>query len=118
MTLILATAGYDHTIRFWEATTGICWRTIPHADSQVNSLEISQDKKMLAAAGNPNIRVFDMPSHSSTPAITFEGHTGNVSSIGFQKDNRWIFSGVLLQFLTRHMCGSLACARTCTKLLQ
>lgn len=94
MSLVLATAGYDHTIRFWEATTGICWRTIPHQDSQVNKLEISQDKTLLAAAGNPNIKVFDMPSHSSTPAANFEGHTGNVSAIGFQKDNRWIFSGV------------------------
>jgi target of rapamycin complex subunit LST8 len=93
MSLVLATAGYDHTIRFWEATTGICWRTIPHSDSQVNKLEISPDKKLLAAAGNPHIRVYDMPSHSSTPTATFEGHTSNVSSIGFQKDNRWIFSG-------------------------
>lgn len=26
--VILATAGYDHTIRFWEAPTGTCYRTI------------------------------------------------------------------------------------------
>ena len=96
MTLVLATAGYDHTIRFWEATTGICWRNIPHTDSQVNKLEISQDKKLLAAAGNPHIRVYDMPSNSATPTATFEGHTSNVTSIGFQKDNRWIFSGAAL----------------------
>ena len=31
--VILATAGYDHTIRFWEALSGICVRTIQHADS-------------------------------------------------------------------------------------
>lgn len=26
--VILATAGYDHTIRFWEAPSGTCYRTI------------------------------------------------------------------------------------------
>lgn len=37
--VILATAGYDHTIRFWEAPSGICYRTIPYADS-VNKKKI------------------------------------------------------------------------------
>lgn len=31
--VILVTAGYDHTIRFWEALSGICSRTIQHPDS-------------------------------------------------------------------------------------
>lgn len=35
--VILATAGYDHTIRFWQAHTGICYRTVQHPDS-VSSL--------------------------------------------------------------------------------
>ena len=32
--VILATAGYDHTIKLWEATSGICYRTLQYADSQ------------------------------------------------------------------------------------
>jgi WD40 repeat protein len=31
--VVLATAGYDHTIRFWEATTGRCYRTLQYTDS-------------------------------------------------------------------------------------
>ena len=31
--VILATAGYDHTVRFWEAHTGFCHRTVQHPDS-------------------------------------------------------------------------------------
>ncbi|XP_053381753.1 target of rapamycin complex subunit lst8-like [Mercenaria mercenaria] len=31
--VILATAGYDHTIRFWQAHSGICYRTVQHPDS-------------------------------------------------------------------------------------
>ena len=33
--VILATAGYDHTIKFWQAHTGQCIRILQHADSQV-----------------------------------------------------------------------------------
>ena len=31
--VLLATAGYDHTIRFWQAHSGICLRTVQHPDS-------------------------------------------------------------------------------------
>ena len=48
--VLLATAGYDHTIRLWEAPSGICYKTMQHPDSQVNKLEISPDKQYIAAA--------------------------------------------------------------------
>jgi len=31
--VLLCTAGYDHTVRFWEATTGNCYRTLQFTDS-------------------------------------------------------------------------------------
>ena len=34
--VILATGGYDHTIKFWAAHTGVCTRTLQHPDSQVS----------------------------------------------------------------------------------
>ena len=36
--IILATAGYDHTIKFWAADTGVCTRTLQHPDSQVGEV--------------------------------------------------------------------------------
>ena len=39
--VVLATAGYDHTIRFWEATSGICYRTLQYADSQARPRAIT-----------------------------------------------------------------------------
>ena len=39
--VILATAGYDHTIRLWEAATGMCCRTIQFKDSVTPSLSLS-----------------------------------------------------------------------------
>ena len=80
--VVLATAGYDHTIRFWEAPSGICYRTLQHTDSQVNVLEITPDKRYLAAAGNPHVRLFDIVSNSPHPFMSFDGHTHNVTSVG------------------------------------
>jgi len=60
--VILATAGYDHTIKFWAADTGVCTRTLQHPDSQVNSLEVAPDGSMLAAGGYQHIRMFDLTS--------------------------------------------------------
>ncbi|RLN38781.1 hypothetical protein C2845_PM01G32270 [Panicum miliaceum] len=65
--VILATASYDHTIRFWEAKSGRCYRKIQYPDSQVNRLEITPDKRFLAPAGNPHIRLFDVNSNSPQP---------------------------------------------------
>ena len=38
MSVILATAGYDHKIRFWEAPSGVCSRVLKYPDSQVNKV--------------------------------------------------------------------------------
>ncbi len=52
--VVLATAGYDHKIRFWEASSRVCTRIVRHPDSQVNCLAIAHDKFYLAAGGNPH----------------------------------------------------------------
>lgn len=31
--IILATGGYDHTIKIWQTHTGICQRTLQHPES-------------------------------------------------------------------------------------
>lgn len=90
--VVLATAGYDHTIRFWEATTGVCYRTLQFQDSQVNKLEITADKQLLAAAGNPSVKIYEVNSGNATPIHSFDGHSGNVTAVGFQKDSKWMFT--------------------------
>ena len=47
--VILATAGYDHTIRFWQAHSGICHRTVQHPDSV--SLTITDITATVAIVG-------------------------------------------------------------------
>lgn len=91
--VVLATAGYDHTIRFWEATSGICYRTLQYAESQVNKLEITSEKQYIAAAGNSHVRLFEVNSNDPQPVISYEGHQGNVTAVGFQKDSKWMYTG-------------------------
>jgi len=38
-----------------EATSGICYRTLQYAESQVNKLEITSEKQYIAAAGNSQV---------------------------------------------------------------
>ncbi|XP_024014329.1 protein LST8 homolog [Eutrema salsugineum] len=103
--VILATASYDRTIRFWEAQTGRCYRTILYAalpknelaegrgkPRHVNRLEISPDKRYLAAACNPYIRLFDL-NFSNLHVRTFASHTSNVMALEFQRDGRVMYSG-------------------------
>ncbi|KAK2760851.1 TOR complex subunit lst8 [Arachnomyces sp. PD_36] len=90
MSVILCTAGYDHTIRFWEALSGICSRTIQHPESQVNRLCITPDKRFLAAAGRHHVKLFDIKSTNPNPAMTFEGHGGNITGVAFHCEGKWM----------------------------
>jgi len=91
--VILCTGGYDHAIRFWEAPTGSCYHTLQYSDSQVNQLQITPDKQFLAVAGNPNVSLYEINTSNARPVTTFDGHTGNVTAVGFQKDRKWMFTG-------------------------
>lgn len=35
--LVLATGGYDHTIKIWEAHSGVCIKTVQHAESVIKT---------------------------------------------------------------------------------
>ncbi len=61
---------------------------------QVNKLEITAEKQYIAAAGNGQIRLFDVNSNDPSPVSSYEGHVGNVMAVGFQKDSKWMYSGV------------------------
>jgi hypothetical protein len=46
---------------------------------QVNKLEITADKQLLAAAGNPAVKIFEVAAAAPQPIHSFDGHTGNVT---------------------------------------
>ncbi|MCJ1379067.1 TOR complex subunit lst8 [Xylographa soralifera] len=61
-----------------------------HPDSQVNRLCISPDKRYLAAAGNHNVKLYDIRSTNPSPFLTFEGHLGNVTGVAFHCEGKWM----------------------------
>ena len=46
---------------------------------QVNKLEITADKQLLAAAGNPAVKIFEVAAAAPQPIHSFDGHTSNVT---------------------------------------
>nr|CAD7592521.1 unnamed protein product [Timema genevievae] len=91
--VILATGGYDHSIKLWQAHTGVCQRTVQHTDSQVNALDITPDKQLIAAAGYQHIRMYDLSSTNPSPVINYEGVSKNVTGVGFQEEGKWMYTG-------------------------
>ncbi|KAK3932554.1 Target of rapamycin complex subunit lst8 [Frankliniella fusca] len=91
--VILATGGYDHTIKLWQAHTGICQRTAQHTESQVNALDITPDKQHIAAAGYQHIRMYDLTSNNPSPVVNYDGLSKNVTSVGFQEEGKWMYTG-------------------------
>eukprot|EP00771_Trimastix_marina_P002067 gnl/Trimastix_PCT/3178.p1 GENE.gnl/Trimastix_PCT/3178~~gnl/Trimastix_PCT/3178.p1 ORF type:complete len:365 (+),score=33.53 gnl/Trimastix_PCT/3178:47-1141(+) len=90
--VVLATAGYDRTIRLWEPNCSRCIRTLQHPESQVNRLVITSDQHYLAAAGNPRIAFYDIASTVLHAVSNYEGHTSNVTDVGLLKAFRWLYS--------------------------
>lgn len=52
--VILVTGGYDHTIKMWQAHTGVCQRTAQHTDS-VSLILTGSAKQMSYLYRNPRI---------------------------------------------------------------
>ena len=57
---------------------------------------MSPGRKLLAAAGNPNVRIFDATldgAPASAALHRLEGHQGNVVDLGFHPDARFLYTG-------------------------
>lgn len=109
--ILLATASYDRTIRFWDANTARCIRAFQHKESQVNKLELSPDLTYVAAAGNPQIKFFDINGNSQSAVLSFTGHTNNITSLGFQKQGKWMYSASEDQTVKLWDLSQSGCAR-------
>ncbi|GBL99997.1 Target of rapamycin complex subunit lst8 [Araneus ventricosus] len=91
--VILATGGYDHTIHFWQAHSGVRQFSVQHPSSQINSMEIHPNRQLLAAAGFQHIRMYDIYSNNPNPVVNYEGVPKNFTAVGFQEEGRWMYTG-------------------------
>ena len=89
---ILATGGYDEKVVLWNAKSEVALRIIPLKDVHVNSLCVTPDRQYLAVAAYKSLKLFDLNSSSTVPVHTYEGHTDNITSIGFSRKSNWLYT--------------------------
>jgi G protein beta subunit-like protein len=92
METILATAGYDEKVVLWNARTEQPSRNIQLKDVHVNCMAVTPDRNYLAVAAYRSLKLFDLNSQSTVPVHVYEGHTGNVTAIGFPKKSNWLYT--------------------------
>ncbi|MGW7825143.1 nSTAND1 domain-containing NTPase, partial [Streptomyces puniciscabiei] len=89
---ILATGGYDKTVRLWDVATSKLRTTLTGHSDQVWSVAFSHDGRTLATgSADKTVRLWDVPT--GKPRTTLTGHTGVVSSVAFSRDGRTLASG-------------------------
>ena len=84
--MILATAGYDHSIKFWDVNTGMSTTSIAYPDSHINKLAITNDRKYIGVAAHQIVKVYEFSMNPNVPPlseVSFEGHQGNITALGF-----------------------------------
>ncbi|HTU17808.1 MAG TPA: protein kinase, partial [Gemmataceae bacterium] len=86
----LASAGFDKTVRVWDATTGQKLLTLKEHVGAVLGVSFSPDGRRLASAGDQTVRVWDAATGHEMLAL--KGHTSSVSRVSFSPDGRRLAS--------------------------
>jgi WD40 repeat protein len=109
----LATAGFDNTVRLWDASTRKALRTYEGHTKIVLTVAISPGGKQILSAGNDNtarlweypvadpgskdiakLKATDKPKAAPPGLIkTFTGHTGAVYSVAWSPDSKLVATG-------------------------
>lgn len=84
MTCIIATGGYDLSIKFWNLSS--CCRSIPYQNSQINKLKITPDNKLLGVAAYTDLHMFKIDSITQKPTTSFSDNKANITDMGYEKD--------------------------------
>jgi WD40 repeat protein len=88
---LLASAGFDGTVRVWDQVTGQPAATLEGHTDGVNSVAFSPDRRLLASAsGDWAVRLWDPVT--GQPAATLEGHTREVQAVAFSPDGNLLAS--------------------------
>ena len=89
---MLASGGWDDTIRLWDVDSGTLKHTFTGHKEAAYSVSFSPDGKTIASgSGDDTIRLWDV--NSGTLKHTFTGHSQSVFSVAFSPDGKTIASG-------------------------
>jgi RNA polymerase sigma factor (sigma-70 family) len=88
---VLAAAGYDGTVRVWEAATGALRHTLAGHGESAQAVAFSPDGALLATAGEDGVvRLWDPAT--GRPVRDLDGHRGRVWGVCFSPDGRELAS--------------------------
>jgi hypothetical protein len=76
----LASAGWDRTVKVWDAATGQQAHTLKGHTDGVCGVSFSPDGKRLASAGDKTVKVWD--AATGQQAHTLKGHTKHQGGLG------------------------------------
>ena len=79
--IILATAGYDKQIKFWNIQNCQCYESKKFGETAINKLVLSPDSKYLGACSTNFVKVYDRRNNDQE--MTFDGLTANVIAMDF-----------------------------------
>ncbi|HEV8587834.1 MAG TPA: caspase family protein [Pyrinomonadaceae bacterium] len=89
---ILASGGYDSTVKLWDATADRELRTLSGHTGPVDSVAFGPDGKILASgSGDTTIKLWD--AAKGKELRTLSGHTNAVLSVAFSPDGKILASG-------------------------
>jgi len=93
---VLVTAAHDESVRVWDPLDHRQVDSIPSIkESQVNCIALStigDQHLQMALGGYQWMRLYDM-NHLTQPLHVFNVHERNVSTIGFNKEGTWMYTG-------------------------
>ncbi len=83
---LIATAGDDHTVRLWDAATGIERRRLQHGH-WVRAIAVSPDGRFLASSSLDNsVRLWELSSGKDVFKLPGHGLQGGRRTVGFTSD--------------------------------
>ena len=89
---LIATASDDHTVRIWDAATGIERRRLLHRN-WVRAIAVSPDGRFLASSSLDNsVRLWDISSGKEVYKLPGHGLHGGRRTVGFTPDGRRFLS--------------------------
>ncbi|KAF5699653.1 vegetatible incompatibility het-e-1 [Fusarium mundagurra] len=87
---LIASGGYDKTVKIWDIATGVCRHTLEGHDDDVHSVTFLPDGLSLASASNI-IKIWD--TRTGLCLQTLEGHDGFVTSMASSPGGQYLASG-------------------------